>query len=381
MFKKLFFSALLVFGAQALAEMQGSSEMPMQEMQEMADMPEDAGGFNGSVELKYKQAIGDEMDLGTFHYRARAGWTGSVNEYVKWGVGVSSAIEEDFSGYQWKAINLEQAYVKVTPVEGFWVKAGKSTKKTGPHYTGVLYDDDWYEEGVSAKFKADVGDGAKVYVKASVVYNGEGQKAAVDQVADVAAATGNEAVAEAAKTAAAAAKYGPFTEGALMEAKAGAAFDMGMAQIHGGVGVQSDALADGKDAVNLGQVYLDFGSDDVADSGVGLGAYGVAGVNFDDVGETDNWTYTAGAYVGSKEANEANDYSVTVSYYNVAGASWNTALVDTDYIGKADGNGIAARAQYNVWDNVSVVAKYAYAMKQGTAEDVQQAVGEVTFNF
>ena len=57
--------------------------------------------------------------------------------------------------------------------------------------------------------------------------------------------------------------------------------------------------------------------------------------------------------------------------------SWHIGQVDTDYIAAADGNGISARAQYNVWDNVSVVAKYAYAMKA----ESHKVVGEMTIGF
>ena len=89
------------------------------------------------------------------------------------------------------------------------------------------------------------------------------------------------------------------------------------------------------------------------------------------------WSYTAGVYVGSAKAEEAHDYSASVSYYNVNAKSWNTGQVDTDYIQAADSEGIAVRVQYNVWDDVSVVGKYAFGMDA----ESHNVVGEATFSF
>lgn len=356
MFKKLAFALSLVFGLSLLAtsEKVAASDMPMQEMTEMADMSSDeAGGFSGSVELKYKNNIPDSESagMGTLHYRARAGWTGSVNDSIKWGVGFSSNIEENFSGYMPKGIWLEQAYVKYAPVDNFWVKAGKSSNKWSNHHKhGVLYDDDLYVEGVSLKFHNDFADDMKFYVKAAAVYN---------DGSDVEIGGGHDNLA------------GPFKKGVLAKGKIGVKADMDVAVISVGIGGQSDALADGEK--HYGKAYLSVGSEDLGDSGIGAGVFAVGGTNMD----FDKWSYTGGVYVGSQKPEEANDYSLAASYYDVNGESWNTGQVDTDYIKPGDGNGVALRAQYNVWDDVSAVAKYAYAMNDSS----QNIVVELTFDF
>lgn len=361
MFKKLTFSLFLAFGlqlqaAEASGQANYSPEVPIQEVTEMADMPEDVGGFNGSVELKYKNTdiTGDNTGAGNVSYRARAGWTGSVNQSVKWGVGFSSNIEQAFSGYELKSVWLEQVYVKYAPVENFHVKVGKSHWNPNHHHYGVLVDDDLYPEAVSAKFHADVADGTKIYVKVAAVNN---------QGSDDAQGGGHKEL------------NGPFKKGVLTVGKAGVHSDVGAAVVKAGVAVKFDHLAGGEGSEKAyGSAHLSAGSDDVAGSGVGLGAFGVVGGNVD----FDNWTYTGGVYVGSENPEEANEYSVAVSYYNVSSKSWNTGQVDTDYVATADGNGVAARVQYNVWDNVNVVGKYSWVMDPTESHNV---VGEVTFNF
>ena len=340
---------LLCFGLHSFAN-EMSAGVPVQEVAEMVEMAEDVGGFSGAVELKYKNALTEDSGAGEFKYRVRAGWTGSVNQAVSWGIGVTSNIEEDFSGYVPKAIAWDQAYVKYTPVESFWVKVGKSQKYSDHHKAGVLYDDDLYEEGVTAKFKADVGADTRVFLKAGVVYN-DGKD--YDGHADLS---------------------GPFTAGWLVQGKVGVKSDLDVAIVKAGIGVQSDGLAvDNEDAKTYGKAYVSAGSDDLADSGVGAGLFAVGGTNVDGF---EDWTYTAGVYVGAAKAEEANDYSVAVSYYDVNANSWNTGQVDTDYISGADGDGVAVRLQYNVWDNVSVVGKYAYDL-----DEVHNLVGELTFDF
>ena len=359
MFKKLAFALSLVFGLSlfATSEKVAASDMPMQEMTEMADMSSDeAGGFSGSVELKYKNNIASSgtAGMGTFHYRARAGWTGAVNDSIKWGVNFSSNIEENFSGYVPKGIWLEQAYVKYAPVDNFWIKAGKSSKWSDHHVYGVLHDDDLYEEGVSAKFHNDFGDDMKFYVKAAAVYNGG---------SDEEMGGGHDNLA------------GPFKKGLMAKGKIGVKADMDVAMINVGVGGQSDALVtEGEGAAkHYGKAYVSVGSEDLGDSGIGAGVFAVGGTNMN----FNKWSYTGGVYVGSQKPEEANDYSVSVSYYDVNSESWNTGQVDTDYIKPANGNGVAVRAQYNVWDDVSAVAKYAYAMNDSS----QNAVVELTFDF
>ena len=356
MFKKLVFSTLLCFGLHSFAN-ESSADVPVQEVAEMAEMAEDVGGFGGAVELKYKNELGEDFDAGDFKYRVRAGWTGSINQAISWGIGVTSKIEEDFSGYVPKAIYWDQAYVKYSPIENFWVKAGKSRKYSNPSCTGVLYDDDLYEEGITAKFKADVGGNTKVYLKAGAVYNAGNDKEGFSG--------GHTNLS------------GPFQPGWLVKGKLGVKSEWDAATVKAGLGVESDALVEGEaktDAKTYGKAYVSGGSDDVADSGIGAGAFAVGGT---DVDGFKDWSYSAGVYVGSEKAEEANDYSASVSYYNVNAKSWNTGQVDTDYItAGTDGDGVAVRLQYNVWDNVSVVGKYAHDLDKN-----QNFIGEFTFGF
>lgn len=214
-------------------------------------------------------------------------------------------------------------------------------------------DDDLYPEAVSAKFHADVTEGTKVYVKVAAVNN---------QGNDTAQAGGHGDLS------------GPFKPGVLAVGKVGVKSDVGPAVVKVGLGVKADHLVEGDDNKAYGAAYLSAGSDDVAGSGVGAGAFGVVGGNMD----FDNWTYTGGVYVGSEKPEEANDYSVAVSYYNVNSKSWHTGKMDNDYVAAGDGSGVAAKAQYNVWDSVSVVGKYSYGMEPTEAHNV---VGEVTVSF
>ena len=227
MFTKLAFSALFAFGLYSFADdtsMQMASSMPIQEVTEMAEIADDVGGFNGSVELKYKyNSSSEDNEAGEVKYRARAGWTGTVNQDIKWGIGVSSNIEENFDGYHLKNLWLEQVYAKYTPVEGFWIKVGKSQKKTNHHWSGVLHDDDLYEEGVSAKFHTDFGD-TKFYVKAAVVNNAGGDAEQGGGHADFS---------------------GPFNAGWHINGKTGVKSDLDVATVHAGIGIQNDAIAEG----------------------------------------------------------------------------------------------------------------------------------------
>ena len=374
MFKKTYFSLSLIlpFAFALPAWGEAPAAVPMQEAAVIADMPdEDIGGFSGSLELKYKghNLTGDGGHESS--YRARAGWSGAINQYVKWGLGLSSSIEEGFNSYSLKGVHLEHVYASFSPVENFWLKAGKLHYKANHHYTGVLIDEDHYSEGVLAKLYAEAAPGTKVYVKGGVVYNGGQDDVYKHNL------------------------YGDedFVKGWLTIGKVGVKSDVGAAVVHGGAAVKWDGLAEGGGEF-YPAVYVNGGADDVG-GGVGAGAFAVGGTN----GSFDSWTYTGGVYVGSHKPEEANEYSVSVSYFNIEGKSWNAAKVDTDYYPPTqsqtttgegedatttaggyvveDGNGVAVKGQYNVWDDVSLVGKYSYIL----GDDTQNLVGELTFNF
>ena len=83
-------------------------------MDHMSNMmgSEGESSLMGSFSLRYKP-IGflKEEDVNQLSYRARVGWTGDVNEAVKWTVGLSTETEQNFGSFHLSEIMLEQAYV------------------------------------------------------------------------------------------------------------------------------------------------------------------------------------------------------------------------------------------------------------------------------
>ena len=342
--KKYIFIALAFFGLSALAGMSASDS---------------AEGFNGSVELKWRHVADSNWGNSTYH--GRVGWTGNVNDVIQWGVGFSTPVEVAFSNYGFEKIHWEQAYVKYTPAEAFSIKAGKHKKYSGFNKYGVLVDDDeLYPTGVMAKFKHEVAAATNVYVKAAWHKIG----------ADYAGVWGaNDGVAS----------------GWVGVHSDGDSWNYGV-----GVGAQSNQVGDGDKTIVV--VKGGVGSSDLV--GIPVGVFGVWA---SDAGEFGAGTYTAGVHVG--DTSETHGYSVAVSYYNISANDWNTAIVDDDYIvqaapvapadgGEAAGtgegvnaSGVAAKAQYNLFDNTNIAIKYNWAMAEGDGEDSQGIVGELTFNF
>ena len=354
--KKYIFAVLAVFGLNALAEMG------------MAD--EDAGGFSGSVELKYRHDV-KGGGVGDLSYRARAGWTGNVNDLIQWGLGFSSDIEAAFNTYHLGGVHLEQAYVNYSPVKQFALKVGKYERYSGFHKYGVLVDDDLYSEGVKVKFHHEVSPAVGVYVKAAVESVGE-------EYAGIWGANHKTA-----------------------KGWAGVHSEVNDWKLGVGVGAETNKIPSGSDsAITLFQGKVSVGSGAL---GMPAGVFGFASSNADNLTDVKGATYTVGAHVG--DTSETHGYSVGVSYYNVAGTSWNTAVVDTDYLwkqeatvadstvtdagetageavadatgsGVATKKGVAAKVQYNLFDNADVVAKYNY-----TFDGDHGVVGELTFKF
>ncbi len=357
----------------------------------------EAEGFYGSFELKYTggSGAGEDAKWGHgFSYRTRASWKGEVNEAIKWGLGLSSQIAQNFDGnYGLQPINLEQAYVAYKPADGFYIKAGKFGWRTHFHKTGIFYDDDLYAEGAIAKFHHSAGDN-KFFVKAGIVkLQQSGAEDALQQAEAAAAAaaaaegsTGAEAALSGLGALASAAEKkdwgGPFSHSNLIKAMAGGHFQTGDIHTKVKVGVQNDALfkKDGAgDATTLVNAGLKVAAHNLA---APVGVFALYSTNTEDFFKfKDKDAYTAGVFVGkagcSKSAGEANEYAAAISYYTFGdGTAWNTALADTDYANS--GKGIAVKGQYNVWDNTSIAAKYAH----GTGDTKsKKLVGELTFNF
>ena len=326
--KKYILITLAVFGFSALAGMTGQSD--------------GAEGFNGSVELKWRHG-GD--DWGNFSYRARAGWTGSVNDSIQWGVAWTTPIEGagdkevTFSTYGVGAVHLEQAYVKYSPVESFSIKAGKYEYYSNFNKYGVLVDDDLYAEGAKAKFHYEVAPALHVYAKASV-----------EQTGDEYAGVWGEG------------------KGGVASGWVGVKSD-GDWKYGVGAGIQTNQFPAEGDKT-LVSAKASFGSDDVA--GMPAGVFGFWSSNMDEVGAG---TYSVGVHVG--DTSEAQGWGVAVNYYNITAEDWNADIVDTDYTAGA-GAGVAVKAQYNPWDNTNVAVKYNWADRD---DNNHGFVGELTFNF
>ena len=340
--KKYIFIALAFFGLSALAGM-GASDS--------------AEGFNGSIELKWRHAA---ESWGNFTYHGRVGWTGSVNDVIQWGAGFSTLgkenpVETPFASYDFAGIAWEQAYVKYTPVDAFSIKAGKHKKYSNFNKYGVLVDgDELYPTGVMAKFKHEVAAATNVYVKAGWHEIG----------AKYAGIWGeNDGVAS----------------GWVGVHSDGDSWNYGV-----GVGAQSNQVGAGDKTLVVAK--LGVGSSDLI--GVPVGVFAVWASNASEFGAG---THTAGVHVG--DASETQGYSVAVSYYNISSNDWNSAIVDNDYVTRTvgeeggnvaggDASGVAAKLQYNPFDNTNVAVKYNWAMAQGEdGEASHGVVGELNFNF
>ena len=336
--KKYILTALAVFSLSALAEMN------------VAGQSESSEGFNGSVELKWRYVDGD---AGKFTHRARAGWTGSVNDHFHFGVSFSSPVEAGFNTYDLTAIHLEQAYVKFAATEWFHLKGGKYEKHSGFNKYGILVDDDLYTEGVKAKFNYEVAPAVYFYAGVSAEKTGDNYAGLWGE---------NDAV----------------TSGWLGVKSDGDAWNYSVS-----AGVKSNKAFDGDK--NLAVVKASVGAGDLG--GVPAGAFGLWS---SDVGELGAGTYTAGVYVG--DASETHGWSVALSWYQVDADHWNATLIDNDYVAGTsetdeegnttvtafEGSGVAVKAQYNPWDNTNFALKVNWAKD---ADDAIGAVGELTFNF
>ena len=294
-----------------------------------ADM--DAEGFRGSFELKYNQ--GDlDGGLGDFTYRARAGWRGTANDMIKWGFALSTKLNTQFSGNTFRYVGVEQAWLRYSPMRNFMIKFGKFNMHYSPHIFGVLYSDDYFAEGVVAKYLHRVNKGTKVYVTASHTDMSDD-----DSITRITVGLKNR---------------------------------VNTLNVHAGLGIEGNALTADK-PTNFGRGYLSIGTQNM---GIPVGVFGMLSTDVDAILE--ETSYTAGVWFG--KANAARDFSVHVSYYDISSASWHTDLVDIDYISE-EGTGVNARVQYNLFDNSNIVAKYNLGMGDDSSD--HSLIGELTVNF
>ena len=382
MIKKLILVAFAVFAFNSFAEGSGDSE-----------------GFFGSVWVKYGKS-GDGSYGDNLNYKAQVGYKGSVADNVMYGVAFSSAV----AGYgtAWKdasvsnPVYVQQAYVSYKPVDEFKIKVGKYGYGSNFNKVGVLYDEDVYKEGAFVKYKYEADD-QKYFVKVGA------EKF-----------TGDSAYAS------------PFTKETSVYAKAGASFGIeGVVKIGVYAGVSTEVeggtdpvttttdssteeqnsastaeegdatgtedtttaeTTDSSDGDTSSPVLFKVGATvDATDFQVPVGAYGTYVSKVDGVG--DNQSFSAGVYVGSAGSvgpGDAGDFGVSVNYFDIYQDDYQTGYLNDDYgVGAgADGNynGVAVRAQYNVFDNTNLVVKVGQDLAD-SADDPTTVVGELNFNF
>ena len=338
--KRCLFIVLALFGLNAFAEMHKG-------MDHMSNMMSSEGesGLMGSFSLRYKP-MGFEEAADQLTYRARVGWMGDVNEAVKWTVGLSTATEQSFAGIRLGDIQLEQAYVTYSPMKGLSLKVGKSGWLPDFHKAGVLYSEQLYKAGAMLKYMQTMSDTAHWYAKVGA-YN----------------LTENA----------------PIADGLTVKAKVGGHFDVSEGMM---LGVYAGALHDGlmkedghtaKTLVQAG-LRLNVSSMEVP---VGVSANYLANAD-----KFDFDSYTVGLSVGNAgKANsvEMGDFGLAVSYYDLNSADVISSWLNEDYVNGA-GKGVAVRGQYNLWDNTSLVAKYAHNLGDGV-EEANNLVAELMFVF
>ena len=373
------FIVLMLFGFNTVADM--PSDMSMDQMSDMVGSSETAmetgvmagasaeSGFVGSFSLRYKP-MGFSEVADDLTYRARVGWMGDVNDQVKWGVVLSTDTEQSFSSLGVQNIGFEQAYVAYSPIENLHVKAGKMGWMPDFHQSGILMSEQIYKEGLKASYMFEISEGNSAYFKVA------GYKLTV----------GNE----------------PLQNGTTLEGKVGvnlkvSDFD---AKLYA-KGTHDGLFKEGSEAMSVVEDSNDAEDEEASSDNtsvksqtlakVGLNVHhsGMAvpaGVfahylaNADSLGKG---SYTGGVFVGKAgkaNSTSAGDFGVAVSYYDIGEANYQTAWLNEDYVAGA-GNGIAARLQYNVWENSSLAVKYAFDMSENDSDDDHNLVAELSFVF
>ena len=88
-------------------------------------------------------------------------------------------------------------------------------------------------------------------------------------------------------------------------------------------------------------------------------------------------TFSVGT-AGTACSTDMGDFGLAVNYYHIAEGSYIASWLNEDYVNGV-GEGVAVRAQYNVWDNSSLVAKFAHNLAGG--DNANNLVTELTFAF
>ena len=301
--------------------------------------------------------------------------------------GVAISSPADYLGTAWKdasistGISIEQAYVAWKPVDEVKIKVGKYGWKTNFNKAGVLWDEDVYKEGAFIKYKYD-NDGQKYFVKVGAEKNvGNGDYKA------------------------------PFAEDTQIYAKIGGMWEMDGVSIGAYAGVKTEIQESEDTAFKAGelpqyaQATTPTNGTDATDGDTGapilvkIGAsidatdfqvpVGVFGTYVSDSDFGANQSYSVGAYVGSAGSvgpGDAGEFGVSVNYYDITATDYQVGYLNTDYgLNASSGaynNGVAVRAQYNVFDNTNFVVKVGHSLVEEEAEgEATTVVGELNFNF
>ena len=349
--KKCLFIVLALFGLNAFADMHDSG------MDHMSNMmgSEGESGLMGSFSLRYKPMGFDEVNVNELTYRARVGWTGDVNESVKWTVGLSTDTEQNFGDFHLSNINLEQAYVTYSLMEGLSVKVGKYGWMPDFHKKGILYSEQLYHTGAMLKYKQAMGDMANWYFKASAYNLGAGNNA-------------------------------PLADGLTVKAKVGGHFSVSddmmaglyVAGSHDGVGRKQMKKGDNLEAKTLAQLGVNFGMSSMP---VPVGVFATYLSPAKSLADFNS--YSGGISVGNAgkaNSTEMGDFGLAVNYYKISEKDFTVKWLNEDYVAGA-GEGVAVRAQYNPLDNTSLVAKYAHNLNPGKDEEAGNLVAELMFVF
>ena len=344
--KKCLFIVLALFGLNAFADTDMHTGMD-----HMSDMISSSGegdsGFMGSFSLRYKP-MGFDETAEDLTYRARIGWSGDLNEAVQWTLGLSTDTEQSFGTLGLSAINLEQAYITYSPMEGVSIRVGKSGWMPDFHKVGVLYSEQIYYEGVSLKYKQSMDDENNWYAKVALYKLDEGQNM-------------------------------PLADGATLKGKLGGSYGLSEDMMFGlHVSGLYDGLMkeEGHEANTLAQLGVHFSTFSMP---VPVGVFAV--YLTDAAGITAFNSYAAGISVGQAgkaTSTEMGDFGLAASYYDIKDTDFTVNWLNEDYVSGA-GKGVAVRAQYNPWDNTSLVAKYAHDM--GGGDDTSNLVAELMFVF
>ena len=376
--KRSLFIVLALFGLNSFADM---GDKGMDHMSNMMGS-EGESGLMGAFSLRFKPIGFPEEDTDNLTYRARVGWMGDVNEAVKWAVGFSTATEQNFGGIHLGGINLEQAYVNYSPMEGLSVKVGKSGWMPDFHKSGVLYSEQLYKTGAALKYK-HMGWYAKVGL-----LNFDGDESA------------------------------PFSDGWTAKLKLGGNVEVSdgmMLGLH--VYAMRDGLMQGAANGTASEASKEEAADSEAEadkaggtateeSGVEASTTASAqtlasvGLNLGmssmpvPVAVSVNWlantanigfnSYTIGLSVGAAgkaDSTEMGDFGIAVNYYNLSEGDFVGSWLNEDYVdvNEAAHSGVAVRAQYNPWDKTSFVAKYAHNLDADSSAG--NLVAELMFVF